>query len=106
MQPSDPIVRCPHCGQGLDGDLSRLWGVLMRAKRGRKPPRTTHNRFALMSDEERRAAAKAAADARWTRVRAERHQSIAAPPAKPKKHTVIDALKVVGELLKGDANVE
>lgn len=102
MGPQDTsVIRCPHCGQPLDEKLIRkLWGQLMSASRKRSG-KIGNNRFSRMTEEERSAEATRAAQIRWTKVRAERHQSIAAPVApKPQKHSVLESLDAIDALLK------
>jgi hypothetical protein len=70
----------------------------MKARRAGRP---VNSRFAKMTEDERKIAAKAAADARWTAHRAATHQSIAAPPVeKPKKHSIIDSLNELDAIIK------
>ena len=102
MGPQDTsVIRCPSCGHGLDEKLVRkLWGQLMSASRKRSG-KIGNNRFSRMTEEERSAEATRAAQIRWTKVRAERHQSIAAPVApKPQKHSVLESLDAIDALLK------
>ena len=110
MQPSQPApdrhVTCPCCGVDVvidDKTLSRLWGARMKARRGDRPAR---NRFSSMTEDERKAAAAEASNARWTAYRARSHASIAAPKVEPpKKHSVLESLDALDALLKeGDAS--
>ena len=111
MQPSnaraEPMtVLCPCCNVPViidDKTLSRLWGQRMKARRQGRP---AVSRFSKMTEDERKVAAKAAADARWTAYRANVHQSIAAPVVQqPKKHSIIDSLNELDAIIKeGEQN--
>ena len=98
--PEQVSLRCPNCGHGIDEKLIRkMWGQLMSASRKRSG-KIGNNRFSRMTEEERSAEATRAAQIRWTKVRAERHQSIAAPVApKPQKHSVLESLDAIDALL-------
>ena len=104
---AEPLqIPCPHCGLPVtidDKTLSRLWGARMKARRGDRPART---RFSSMTEDERKAAAAEASNARWTAYRARSHASIAAPKVEPpKKHSVLESLDALDALLKeGDAS--
>jgi hypothetical protein len=106
MQPAnqsgDPLyVMCPTCGVPViidDKTLSRLWGQRMKARRAGRP---VNSRFAKMTEDQRKVAATAAANARWTAHRAAVHQSIAAPkPEPPKKHSILESLDALDALIK------
>ena len=111
MQPSnargEPLtVLCSCCGVPVvidDKTLSKLWGQRMKARRQGRP---AVSRFSKMTEDERKVAAKAAADARWTAYRANVHQSIAAPVVvQPKKHSIMESLDALDALIKeGEQN--
>ena len=106
-QQTEPMyVMCPNCSLPViidDKTLGKLWGQRMKARRAGRP---VNSRFAKMTEDERKIAAKAAADARWTAHRAAAHQSNAAPPVEqPKKHSIIDSLNELDAIIKeGESN--